>query len=73
VTTVVVAVVDVTSFFPSVVLTRAVDVGIIVVAPSPIDIPMVAPATLELKVVTGVVVVGSVVDVSPVVISLIVR
>ena len=72
-TTVVVAVVDVTSFFPSVVLTRAVAVGIIVVAPSPIDNPVVTRATLELKVVTGVVVVDSVVDVSPVVTSLVVR
>jgi len=73
VTTVVVSVVDVTSVFPLVVLTRAVVVGVVVVASFPVNIPVVTPSTPELKVVTGVVVVGRVADVCPVVTSLVAR
>ena len=71
--TVVVSVVDVTSVFALAVLTRALALGIVVVASFPVHIRVVSVSTLGLNVVTGVVVVAAIVDVSPVVTSLAVR
>jgi len=73
VTTNVVAVADVTSVFPSVVVKWSVTACVILVSLSLVVFSVFISGSVALKVLTGVVVVAGVEDVSPVVISVVVR